>query len=81
MFLIVRSAKGNRQQTIDESCGQNHGVRSGALKFSCLWLLSSEEEKASIKKELDHARKSGYVRVRIDGIIYDLSEEIKLEKK
>ncbi len=31
-------------------------------------------------KEIDAARKSGYVRVRIDGNIYDLSEEIKLEK-
>ncbi len=31
-------------------------------------------------KELDKARKSGYVRVRVDGNIYDLSEEIKLEK-
>ncbi len=31
-------------------------------------------------KEFDAARKSGYVRVRVDGIIYDLSEEIKLEK-
>ncbi|MBP1546451.1 MAG: excinuclease ABC subunit UvrA, partial [Oscillospiraceae bacterium] len=31
-------------------------------------------------KELEQARKSGYVRVRIDGIVYDLSEEIKLEK-
>lgn len=31
-------------------------------------------------KALESARKSGFVRVRIDGIIYDLSEEIKLEK-
>ncbi|MBQ2677121.1 MAG: excinuclease ABC subunit UvrA [Clostridia bacterium] len=31
-------------------------------------------------KELESAKKSGYVRVRVDGIIYDLSEEIKLEK-
>lgn len=31
-------------------------------------------------KELDKVRKGGYVRVRIDGNIYDLSEEIKLEK-
>lgn len=31
-------------------------------------------------KELERAKKSGYVRVRCDGIIYDLSEEIKLEK-
>lgn len=31
-------------------------------------------------KEFESARKAGYVRVRVDGIIYDLSEEIKLEK-
>ena len=31
-------------------------------------------------KVLDHARKSGYVRVRIDGNLYELTEEIKLEK-
>ena len=29
---------------------------------------------------LDQARKSGYVRVRIDGNLYELSEEIRLEK-
>lgn len=31
-------------------------------------------------KEFDKARKSGYVRVRVDSNLYDLSEEIKLEK-
>ena len=31
-------------------------------------------------KEFESARKSGFVRVRADGILYDLSEEIKLEK-
>ena len=31
-------------------------------------------------KEFDAARRSGYVRVRVDGNLYDLSEEIKLEK-
>lgn len=31
-------------------------------------------------KILESAKKSGYVRVRIDGKIYELSEEIKLEK-
>ena len=31
-------------------------------------------------KLLDQARKSGYMRVRIDGNLYELSEEIKLEK-
>lgn len=37
-------------------------------------------KKGEYVKELDKARKSGFVRVRIDDIIYDLSEEIKLEK-
>ncbi|WP_368182235.1 excinuclease ABC subunit UvrA [Anaerotruncus rubiinfantis] len=31
-------------------------------------------------KEFDAARRSGYVRVRVDGNLYDLSEEIRLEK-
>lgn len=31
-------------------------------------------------KELEKVKKNGYVRVRIDGNIYDLSEDIKLEK-
>ncbi len=31
-------------------------------------------------KEFDAARRGGYVRVRVDGNLYDLSEEIKLEK-
>lgn len=31
-------------------------------------------------KLLEDAKKSGYVRVRLDGIIYELTEEIKLEK-
>ena len=31
-------------------------------------------------KLLERARKSGYVRVRIDGTMYELSEEIKLDK-
>ncbi len=31
-------------------------------------------------KVLEQAKKSGYVRVRVDGVTYDLSEDIKLEK-
>ena len=31
-------------------------------------------------KVLESAKRSGYVRVRVDGIVYDLSEEIKLDK-
>lgn len=37
-------------------------------------------KKGEHAKVLDSARKSGYVRVRVDGSVYDLSEEIKLDK-
>ena len=36
--------------------------------------------KGEHQKEFESARKSGFVRVRVDGNLYDLSEEIKLEK-
>ena len=36
--------------------------------------------KGEHQKELDAARRGGFVRVRIDGSIYDLSEDIKLDK-
>ena len=36
--------------------------------------------KGEYVKELDRIRKAGFVRVRIDGSIYDLSEQIKLDK-
>ena len=39
-----------------------------------------KNRKGEHAKEFERARKSGYVRVRIDGNVYDLSEEIKLEK-
>ena len=37
-------------------------------------------KKGEHQKVLESARKSGYVRVRADGIVYDLTEEIPLEK-
>ena len=36
--------------------------------------------KGTQAKELDAARRAGFVRVRVDGNMYDLDEEIKLEK-
>ncbi len=36
--------------------------------------------KGEYAKELEQAKKSGYVRVRVDGSIYDLSESIKMDK-
>ncbi len=37
-------------------------------------------KKGEHKKEFENARKSGFARVRVDGIIYDLFEDIVLEK-
>ena len=37
-------------------------------------------KKGMYQKEFERAKKSGYVRVRVDGNLYDLSEEITLEK-
>ena len=37
-------------------------------------------KKGQFIKELESAKKDGYVRVRVDGIIYDLSEKIELDK-
>lgn len=37
-------------------------------------------KKGQFVKELESAKKDGYVRVRVDGIIYDLSEKIELAK-
>ena len=38
-------------------------------------------KKGEHQKIFENAKKSGYVRVRVDGIIYDLSETIELEKQ
>ena len=37
-------------------------------------------KKGTHQKEFERAKKSGYVRVRVDGNLYELSEEITLEK-
>ncbi|MEW5849715.1 MAG: excinuclease ABC subunit UvrA [Myxococcota bacterium] len=38
------------------------------------------DRKGEYRKELDKLRKDGFVRVRVDGETYDLSEDIKLDK-
>jgi excinuclease ABC subunit A len=38
------------------------------------------DRKGTHQKELESARKSGFVRARVDDILYDLSEKIELEK-
>lgn len=67
-----------RRQTVDEICAQLMSMPEGTR----IQLLAPvvRERKGEHTKLLADAAKSGYVRVRIDGEIYDLSEEIKLKK-
>ncbi len=67
-----------RQQTVDEIVDRILALENGT-RIQVLAPLA-RGKKGEFQKELDAARKSGYVRVRIDGIIYDLSESITLEK-
>ncbi|MDE5753592.1 MAG: excinuclease ABC subunit UvrA, partial [Oscillospiraceae bacterium] len=66
------------QQSIDEIVDQILSLPEGT-KIQILAPII-RGKKGQHVKELEQARKSGFVRVRIDGIQYDLSEEIKLEK-
>lgn len=67
-----------RQQTVDQIVDKLLELEEGT-KIQLLAPIV-RGRKGEYRKELEQARKSGYVRVRVDGIIYDLSEEIKLEK-
>ena len=67
-----------RRQTIDQMVDQIMALPERTK----LQLLAPvvRGRKGEHVKLLDQARKGGYVRVRIDGSLYDLSEEIHLEK-
>ncbi|MCI7350067.1 MAG: excinuclease ABC subunit UvrA, partial [Ruminococcus sp.] len=67
-----------RQQTVDQIVDKVLKLPEGTK----IQLLAPviRGRKGEHVKELESAKRSGFVRVRCDGIIYDLSEEIKLEK-
>ena len=67
-----------RRQTVDEMSNQILELEEGTR----IQLLAPmvRGRKGEHTKILDRARKSGYVRVRIDGNMYELNEEIKLDK-
>jgi len=67
-----------KQQTIDQIVDQVLALEAGT-KIQILAPVI-RGRKGEHQKELDSAKRSGYVRVRVDGILYDLSETIKLEK-
>jgi len=67
-----------KQQTVDQVVDRIMELPKGT-KIQLLAPII-RGRKGEHVKEIDRARKAGYVRIRADGIIYDLSEEIKLEK-
>ena len=67
-----------KQQSIDQIVDKILELDEGT-KFQVLAPIA-KGKKGEFQKELEGASKSGYSRVRIDGIVYDLSEKIKLEK-
>ena len=67
-----------RQQTIDQIVDQVLSWPEGSRIQVLAPVVRSR--KGEHVKVFEDARKGGYVRVRVDGSVYDLSEEIKLEK-
>ena len=66
------------QQTVDMIVDKVFTLSVGT-KFQVLSPIV-RGRKGEYVKEIDSLRRSGYVRVKVDGNVYDLSEEIKLEK-
>ena len=67
-----------KQQTIDQIIDQLMSYDMGTKMQILAPVVRAR--KGEHVKILEDARKSGFVRVRVDGSLYDLSEEIKLEK-
>ena len=67
-----------KQQSIDQIVDQIMAFPEGTrIQILAPVVRSRKGEHVKI---LEDAKKSGYVRARIDGILYELTEEIKLEK-
>ncbi len=66
------------QQTVDQIVDQVKKLEPGT-KIQVLAPIA-RGRKGEYAKEFESLRKSGFVRVRVDGIMYDLSERIKLDK-
>ena len=66
------------QQTVDQIVDSIMELDEGT-KFQVLAPIV-RGRKGEYAKELENAKKSGFVRVRVDGIIYDLTEKISMDK-
>ena len=67
-----------RQQTIDQIIDQLMLLPEGTKLMILAPVVRAR--KGEYVKVFEDARRSGYVRVRVDGSMYELSEEIKLDK-
>ncbi len=67
-----------RRQTIDQIVDQVMGLEEGTRFLILAPVIRGK--KGEHRKVLEDARKAGFARVRADGILYDLNEEIPLEK-
>ena len=67
-----------RQQSVDQIIDQLIALPEGTRMQVLAPVIRGR--KGEYQKVFEDARKSGFVRVRVDGSIYDLSEEIKLDK-
>ncbi len=67
-----------RRQTVDEIADRVLGMPQGSKIILLAPVVRGR--KGEYVKELQGFKKSGYGRVKIDGIVYDLQEEIRLEK-
>lgn len=67
-----------KHQTIDQIVDQVLNIKSGS-KIQILAPIV-RQKKGEHVKEIEKIKRSGYVRIRVDGIIYDLSEDIKIAK-
>lgn len=66
------------QQSVDEIVEHISELEEGTRFIVLAPVVSAK--KGMHEKVFEDARKSGYVRVRVDGIMYDLSEKIELDK-
>ncbi|MBQ2971515.1 MAG: excinuclease ABC subunit UvrA [Ruminococcus sp.] len=67
-----------KQQTVDQIADKIMELENGTKIQIMAPVIRGK--KGEHKKELESARKSGFARARVDGIIYDLFEDIVLEK-
>ncbi len=67
-----------KKQTIDEIIDKILSLDEGTRFYVLAPIV--KDKKGTHSKLFENAKKSGFVRVRVDGIVYNLDEEINLDK-